>query len=427
MEKDDDWNTLLSFFPKNWKKIGIQTGAITRQLRGFKSEEDLMRTFLIHLACGRSLRETVARARESGLTQVSDIALFKRLKASQKWFHEMCLCLISEQNIHLPTTGIKCRLFDATTVSEPGKTGSLWRIHFSIKIPSFSCDFLKISPNRGVKTGESLLRFPIQQDDYIIGDRGYSHAVGIRYVAENKAYSLIRLNPANLPLVDSEGRTIPVLKYLKKIKKTGQTANWKVFVLDPQQKDKPIQGRFCVIRKTKKAIQLAQKKARWTSRRKGHQIQKSTLEYAKYFMVFTTFPEEEFTCKEVLQWYRLRWQIELVFKRFKSIAQLGHLPKHDTESSLAWLYGKLFTVILVQKITNCANSKIPKESWRPKSQWREFSFILHQIQRAIEPTLSLKDTIQFWREISDDLSEPTRKRKYQLDNQNLKKNNESLS
>ena len=75
-----------------------------------------------------------------------------------------------------------------------------------------------------------------------------------------------------------------------------------------------------------------------------------SLLYAKYVIVFTTFPDSSFTPAEVMRWYRLRWQIELVFKRFKQIAQLGHLPKYDDESSKAWLYGKLFVALLTEKL-----------------------------------------------------------------------------
>jgi hypothetical protein len=62
---------------------------------------------------------------------------------------------------------------------------------------------------------------------------------------------------------------------------------------------------------------------------------------------------------EVLRWYRLRWQIELVFKRFKQIAQLGHLPKYDDESAKAWLYGKIFTALITEKLISCARSISP--------------------------------------------------------------------
>jgi IS4 transposase len=60
-----------------------------------------------------------------------------------------------------------------------------------------------------------------------------------------------------------------------------------------------------------------------------------TLEFAKYVLVFATRPTG--SAGEILQLYRMRWQVELAFKRLKTIAQLGHLPKHDGKSSRAWL------------------------------------------------------------------------------------------
>jgi hypothetical protein len=55
----------------------------------------------------------------------------------------------------------------------------------------------------------------------------------------------------------------------------------------------------------------------------------------------------------------LRWQVELVFKRFKQIAQLGHLPKNDPQSARAWLYGKMLVALLVEKLIAHARSISP--------------------------------------------------------------------
>ncbi len=73
-----------------------------------------------------------------------------------------------------------------------------------------------------------------------------------------------------------------------------------------------------------------------------------TLEVAKYVVVFTT--RHNISAAEILEWYRTRWQIELVFKRLKSLVRLGHLPKHDDRSSRAWLAGKLLVALLTQKL-----------------------------------------------------------------------------
>ncbi len=48
-----------------------------------------------------------------------------------------------------------------------------------------------------------------------------------------------------------------------------------------------------------------------------------------------------------------------MFKRLKSLAGLGHLPKHDEVSARAWLYGKLFTGLLVEKLIEYAKTISP--------------------------------------------------------------------
>ena len=104
---------------------------------------------------------------------------------------------------------------------------------------------------------------------------------------------------------------------------------------------------------------MAHEKIRKDAARKGNQVQPQTLEFAKYVILFTSFPHQSFTATEVLEWYRIRWQVELVFKRFKSLAQLGHLPKYDDESAKAWLYGKLLVALLVEKFARHATAISP--------------------------------------------------------------------
>lgn len=82
-----------------------------------------------------------------------------------------------------------------------------------------------------------------------------------------------------------------------------------------------------------------------------------TLEVAKYVLVFTTRCSG--SAAEVLELYRMRWQIELLFKRLKSLARLGHLPKHDDRSSRAWLYGKLFVALLTEKLIRVGRNIFP--------------------------------------------------------------------
>ena len=107
------------------------------------------------------------------------------------------------------------------------------------------------------------------------------------------------------------------------------------------------------------AIKLAHRKVRQEAARRGKRTQADTLRFAEYVIVFTTFPAASFSAAEILEWYRIRWQVELVFKRFKSLAQLGHLPKYDDDSAKAWLYGKLLVALLVEKLIRHASASSP--------------------------------------------------------------------
>jgi hypothetical protein len=168
---------------------------------------------------------------------------------------------------------------------------------------------------------------------------------------------LVRVNTQSLRIHTVKNQKFPLLTKVNSIKKTGTVHSWNVFI--PGTHAEKVLGRICVMRKSDEAIALAQKKLRVNAIRKGHTVKPETLEYAKYVIVFTTYPEVLFSDTEILEWYRIRWQVELTFKRFKSIAQLGHLPKHSDDSSKAWLYGKLFVALLTEKLIEYASSISP--------------------------------------------------------------------
>jgi hypothetical protein len=292
------------------------------------------------------------------LADLSDVALLKRLRKGKDWLYELCRGLFAERGLKAPDNqGGGLRLMDATVVKEPGQTGSQWRIHYSFQWPTLRCDYFKLTATEGKGTGETLRQYPISPGDLILVDRGYCQAAGIHHVAEGKAWVTVRLNPHSIVLHTQAGEHFPLLQKLKTIQRTGQIATWKVRV--PYENQEPVAARICVVRKSKAAIAHAIKKLEREASKNGSQLQPETLIYAEYIMVLTTFPEDQYPSVMILEWYRFRWQIELLFKRLKQIAQLGHLPKHDDESAQAWLYGKLFVALLTEKVIEHASALSP--------------------------------------------------------------------
>jgi Transposase DDE domain len=345
---EQSWQTLLTLFPHNWRELAEETSA-NHRLRGVPSLEALMRTLLLHLARGYSLHETVVRAKAAGVADLSAVALFKRLRQAEEWFNELCRALLPLRGLTVPANpeAVRLRLGDSTTVKEPGKTGSWWRIQYSFQLPEFGCDYFGLHPGEGVGTGDSFTQFPITHGDHVIGDRGYSYISGVEHIAAPGGVVLVRLNPVSLPLFTPAGQRFPLLRRIATLPTAGQVGEWPVVVQGDKRR---VPGRFCAVRKSDDAITLAEKRLEQTASRKGREIRPETWEYVKYVMVFTTFSPRRFTTVEILQWYRVRWQVELVFKRLKSLAQLGHVPKSDAQSARAWLYGKLFVVLLTEQL-----------------------------------------------------------------------------
>ena len=248
------------------------------------------------------------------------------------------------------------RVVDATTVKEPGKTGSLWWIHYSMRLPSLVCDHFLVTETEGVGIGESFRRFPVAVGDYMIEDRGYSMAAGIAHVVKSGGHVMVRANTGSLRFLQPDGGRFDLLQAVCRLDRPGSVASWNV-TTDGNGSVASVDGRICAIRKSDTAI--AQKKLMRKAAKNGKTPKPESLEFAKYVIVFTTFPHSRFTPEAVLDWYRLRWQVELVFKRFKSVAQLGHLPKRGGESSKAWLYGKLFTALLTERLITHAHTLSP--------------------------------------------------------------------
>ena len=353
---DEEWEVVSSFLPEGWRELARETGAL-KGLRKDKSVDALLRTLLLHLACGHSLRETVVRARKANLADLSDVALLKRLRKSGDWLHALCVALFREQGMAMSADGgFQVRAFDATTVKEPGRTGALWRLHYSVRLPSLACDFFKLTASEGRGTGEAFSQFPVGEGDFVLADRAYSTAAGLHHVVSAGGHVTVRVNTGALSLRGRDGAPFDLLAHVTTLKRVGSVRSWPVLAVGDGI---AVPGRVCAIRKTQEAIRLAQRKLRKEAGRKGKQVRPRTLEFARYVIVFTTFPKAAFSAAQVLEWYRTRWQVELVFKRFKSLAQLGHLPKYDDESAKAWLYGKLLVALLVEKLIRHASAVSP--------------------------------------------------------------------
>ena len=365
-----EWEVLAALLPDGWQD-GARTYGAIRWEKGITDPQVLLRVLLMHVATGLSLKSTVERARAQGLADLSSVALFKRLRNSRRWLAAMSESLFKrsrwERAANVKTSRV-IRAIDATTVEEPGARGTDWRVHYSVTVPELTCDFYEVTDPQG---GETFQRIPVRKGDLLLGDRGYCHREAVAHVIDRGGDVIVGLNHTSFPLLGPGRQGFDILAHLRQLKgfephswpvrfavKTGQGA---------KAKTKFYRGRLCAVRKAEMAAERARAQVRQAKIKKGKRVLDSTLESAGYVFVFTSVKRAELSLREVLELYRARWQIELVFKRLKSLLKLGTLPKHRDDSAEAWIQGKLLTALLIERLAERSRLFSP---WGHDEVWR---------------------------------------------------------
>jgi hypothetical protein len=346
----DDWGVIARLLPEGWEEGARSWGALRRS-RGVPDARALLRTLLVHVADGCSLVETALRAREAGWCQLSSVALFKRLQRAEQWLRWLAEAMWRGKGM---AAACRRRVYavDATLVQEEGRTGSQWRVHFSLNLANLQCEHFELTDVGG---GETFRRVPVRRGDLILGDRAYGTGPGVGHVVAHGGDVLVRINLQRLPLFIRGGQRLPILSRLRKLR-VGHPGEWTAYVHDG---DLRIEGRLVAIRRSRQAARWARKRLKRKASLQQKTLSREAREAAGYVFVWTTLPADQFSRKQVLDLYRLRWQIELAFKRMKSIMGLGQLPKRADASARAWLHGKLFVALLLERLLEEAETFSP--------------------------------------------------------------------
>jgi hypothetical protein len=347
---EHDWPYLLSFLPGEevLEATAKARGAIQRR-RAVDSASTLLRLALVYGFCGSSLRQTAAWAEAADVASLSDVALMKRLRNAAPWLgHLLGLKLVER----LAPEGTPCpsvRLIDATTVSAPGSRGTDWRVHLDFDLASSTISEVQVTTVEG---GETFQRYAFEPGELVIADRGYSLRPGLAHVVESGADFIVRLNRSSAPLQARGGGSWDLLAALRRL----PDAEPGVFELelkpDPKETPHTIPVRLVALRKPETAAEESRRKILQNATKKGRKLKPQTLELAGYVLVLTSTPAERFSPQEILELYRCRWQIEMIFKRLKSLIALDTLPAKDADLARTFLFAKLLAALLVEDLTS---------------------------------------------------------------------------
>lgn len=345
-----EWPYLRTMFPpaEELESSAATYRAIVRK-REVSGAEALLRVALAYGYGGLSLRQTAAWAEASGITSLSDVALLKRLRNASDWLgHLLGRKLADSTGLAIPAVPFRLRLVDATSISRVGSKGSDWRVHLSFNLSSFSIDHIELTDNKG---GESLTRFPASPGDLVVGDRGYAHRLGFHAIRRDGADFVVRIPWQSVPLQTSSGGPFDLLAHLRSLP-DAMPSSLDVLIAPDQKKQLPaMAARLVSIRKSEAAAEKSRRDVLSARSRKQETIDPRSLEAAAYVILLTSTTDAQLPSAQVLELYRFRWQIELLFKRLKGLTGLGTLPAKDIGLARSMLYAKLLAALVLDQLT----------------------------------------------------------------------------
>lgn len=343
---EEEWGVITRFLPEGWQELARSTGALKRA-RQVSSADVLLRLAFLYAASGLSLQQAAARATVSGLARISGVGLMKRMRTMEPWLHALVSRVFAQNtamsSLEEVSAGRQFRIVDATHVKVSGSSGTDWRLHYVLCLPSLVCDYAEVTDARG---GETYTRVPVQPGDVILGDRGYCHREGVAHVIEQGGDVVVRLNSNSFPLLDAGGVAFGLLAAMRSLK--GHAAQeWQVRF---EANGREYAARVCAVRKSVESARLSKERLLKQARKKGKTVSATTLELAEYVFVLATPGVDDLTPEQVLELYRVRWQVELAFKRLKSLFDIGSAPNRDPVAVRSWIYAKMLAVLLMERL-----------------------------------------------------------------------------
>ena len=190
-------------------------------------------------------------------------------------------------------------------------------------------------------------RARVKAGELWLGDRNYAKGDGLHHVVRAGADFLVRISWNSLSLRTASGQPFDLAERLEQLDEA-EHAEWQALAVTPGGKTIPL--RVVVRRKPPEAItreikRITDKAARrGRTRRSGKPDPRSLL--AAQFTTLATSLDEP--ADQLFELYALRWQIEIAFKRLKSLLMIDRLEAKDPELVRTWLLAHIIAALLIE-------------------------------------------------------------------------------
>jgi hypothetical protein len=344
-----DFRHILAQLPDGWRDLAHDMRLVIEHPdTKVDDPEALLHAVLLHCGNDIPLRQTVAILAKSGGIDISHVTLHRKMKRVGPLLQEIVGRMAQERADYDVGQwgGYEPVLVDGSVVVSPGATGSGGRLHVGLRLADLCVTQAFVTTT---EEGETLKRFSWARGQLAIGDRGYANPVGLASVVMQGADVLVRVNRGALPLVDADGQPVDLLEWVRGFKGRGIRS----MAATARSENAEVEGRLLATRIPADKRKQARKRAR-----QEFGDDPIALALSEWLLLFTTAPCSRLDDKQVVALYRLRWQVELLYKRWKSLCHLDRLPNYRPDTLVAWLTAKLLLLLCAESIAQPASRRL---------------------------------------------------------------------
>src|SRR6202161_2829531 len=351
----DNWSDLVARIlgDLDLDKLAFSTRAL-RGRRGVPDALALLRRALARGPGGLSLRDAAAWAHLAQVAKLTDASLNDRLHQSCEFLAAVAAAMVqaTTPGCCFRWPGRILRISDGSCVSKPGSKGTDWRVHAVYDLGAGGFSHFELTDKHGA---EALDRGAAIRGEIRLADSNYSNDKGMRSLRgivgkTGDADYLVRLRWSSLRLRGADDKKFDLAEHLRNMpadKLTDDLVVWIEGVGDPMR------TRIVIRRKSEEAAQAERQRLLSLARKKGKTLDPRSLLAAGFVVLAISLDAETYPHDELLAMYRLRWQIELAFKRLKSLLNLDRLPARNEKGRRSWICAHLILAIASDDYRQC--------------------------------------------------------------------------
>jgi hypothetical protein len=269
-------------------------------------------------------------------------------------------------------SGVK--LFDSTTISLPQALVELWpgcggtngksaaiKLDVCLDLLTGELSGPGLLTGRSHEVKAALAQAEMPANSLNIGDLAYFELERMERIADNGAHWLSRYK-IGMVVYDEHGHKLNLVKVLRK--RCQQEVDIKVLL----GLNKLLPARLIAQRLPAAIVKQRRKEMLSEAKREAKTVSEEKLALAEYNIYLTNLAQEKLSLKEALVLMRSRWQIELLFKLWKSHGLVDESRSKKTYRILCELYAKLIAMIIQHWLILVSCWHLPQRSLVKASQ-----------------------------------------------------------